>query len=231
MSENIIESLFVSLGFKVDTAGIEQMKARTESRIASALKVGALFTGAAIGIGLFTKSIAKTLGDTQDFAELNNMTSRSVEALGKVAVQNDSSLEGMRSTIQSLNGKIGEAALGLGRGAMIFRKVGLEAKDANGKVKSFDQILEDVSDRMRTMSRPEQIAMANKLGIDPSLIPLLAKGKENLKALREEAELLNPLSEEDYKLADEVDKLFIKATATAGVLSKMLGVTIDRTTP
>ena len=226
MSENIIESFFVALGFKVDTTGIETMKAKTQELTALALTVGAIFTGAAIGIGLFARSMAKSLGDTQDFAVLNNLTSRSVEALGKVAMENDGSLEGMRSTIQGLNSKLGEAALGIGRGAMIFKKVGLAARDANGHVKGFDQILEDVADRMQMLSRPEQIALANKLGIDPALIPLLAKGKDNLKALREEAELLNPLSEEDYKLADEVDRLFIKSANSVKVLWKMLAVAL-----
>lgn len=226
MAANIIESLFVALGFQVDTAGLDEMKKKTDELRESALKVGAVFTGAALGIGLLAEGVAKSMGDIASFAELNDISAKSVAALGKIATENDGSLEGMKSTIQSLNKTIGEAALGVGRGAMTFEKLGIAAKNADGKVKNVDDILSEVADKMQGLSRQEQIAMAEKLGIDPQFVKVLEKGSENLAKLREEAELLNPFSEKDYQLADEVDKLFIKAKGTLGTFTKMIGVAL-----
>lgn len=226
MAANILESFFVALGFQVDTSGLEEMKKKTEELRDSALKVGAVFTGAAAGIGLLVQGVASSMGDLYSFAELNEVSARSVAALGKIAQENDGSLEGMKSTIQSLNKTIGEASLGIGRGAMTFEKLNLAAKNADGSVKTVDDILGEVADKMQGLSRQEQIAMAEKLGIDPQFVKVLEKGSANLAKLREEAEMMNPFTEEDYKLADEVDKLFIKAKGTLGVFTKMLGVAL-----
>lgn len=226
MAANILESFFVALGFQVDTSGLEEMKKKTEELRDSALKIGAVFTGAAAGIGLLVQGVAASMGDLASFAELNEVSARSVAALGKIAQENDGSLEGMKSTIQSLNKTIGEASLGIGRGAMTFEKLNLSAKKADGSVKTVDDILGEVADKMVGLSRQEQIAMAEKLGIDPQFVKVLEKGSENLAKLREEAELMNPFTEEDYRLADEVDKLFIKAKGTLGVFTKMLGVAL-----
>jgi phage-related protein len=225
-ASNIIESFFVALGFQVDTQGLEDMKKKTDELRDSAMKVGAVFTGAAAGIGLLVQGVAASMGDLYSFAELNEVSARSVASLGKIAQENDGSLEGMKSTIQSLNKMIGEASLGIGRGAMTFEKLNLAAKRADGSVKSVDDILAEVADKMQGLSRQEQIAMAEKLGIDPQFVKVLEKGSANLAKLREEAEMLNPFTEEDYKLADEVDKLFIKAKNTLGVFTKMLGVSL-----
>lgn len=225
-ASNIIESFFVALGFQVDTQGLEDMKKKTDELRESAMKVGAIFTGAAAGIGLLVERVASSMGDLYSFAELNEVSARSVAALGKIAQENDSSLEGMKSTIQSLNKTIGEASLGVGRGAMTFEKLNLSAKRADGSVKNVDDILGEVADKMQGLSRQEQIAMAEKLGIDPQFVKVLEKGSANLAKLREEAEMMNPFTEEDYKLADEVDKLFIKAKNTLGVFTKMLGVSL-----
>lgn len=226
MAANIIESFFVSLGFEVNTEKIEEFKKKTEELRESATTIGSLFTGAAAGIGLLVQGVAASMGDIASFAELNDVSARSVAALGKIAAENDGSLEGMKSTIQSLNKTIGEAAIGVGRGAMTFEKLGLQAKRADGSVKTVDDLLAEVADKMQGLSRQEQIAMAEKLGIDPQFVKVLEKGSANLAKLREEAELLNPFTEQDYQLADQVDKLFLKAKATLGTFTKMLGVSL-----
>lgn len=223
---NILESFFVSLGFEIDNSKLDEFKKKTEELRESVLKVGAIFTGAAAGIGLLVEGVAHSMGDLYSFAELNEVTAKSVAALGKIATENDGSLEGMKSTIQSLNKTIGEAAIGIGRGAMTFEKLNLSAKRADGTVKTVDDILAEVADKMQGLSRQEQIAMAEKLGIDPQFVKVLEKGSENLAKLREEAELMNPFTERDYELADQVDKLFIKAKATLGTFTKMLGVSL-----
>jgi hypothetical protein len=223
---NVIESFFVSLGFDINTEKIEEFKQKAGGLRESVLKIGAVATGAAAGIGLLVEGVARSMGELYSFAELNDVSARSVAALGKIATENDGSMEGMKNTIQSVNKTIGEAALGIGRGAMTFEKLGLAAKRADGSVKNVDDILGEVADKMEGMSRQEQIALASKLGIDPQFVKVLEKGSENLAKLREEAELMNPFSEKDYQLADEVDKLFIKAKGTLGVFTKMIGVSL-----
>ena len=223
---NVIDSFLISLGFQTETQGAEEYKKSLESVEKTLATVAGVATAAAGLIGWAVHKAAQSMGEIWDFAELNELSARSVQALIKVGEENDVTMEGMKSTIQGLNKVIGEAALGIGRGAMTFEKLGLSAKKADGSVKGVDDMLGEVADKMQGMSRQEQLALGMKLGIDPQFVKTLAQGSENLARLREEAELFNPFKEEDYELADKVDKLFIKASKSVGVFGKQVAVSL-----
>ena len=218
----VIDSFFAKLGFQVDTQGVEQFEAKAASLRSTVLAVGALATVAAGALGAMVLKVAQGMDDVGDFADIVGMTAREVAALGKVASTNDSSMEAMKSTIQGLSNVIGQAALGVGRGAKIFETLGFEAKDATGATKGAYDMLGEVADRMKGMSAGEKLALASKMGIDSTLIPLLSKGGEAFRKLKEEAEAANPLTEEQYKQADTIVKLWNKATASAGIFTKLL---------
>lgn len=223
---NVIDSFLISLGFQTETKGADEYKKSLESVEKTLVTVAGVATAAAGIIGWAVHKAAQSMGEIWDFAELNELSARSVEALIKVGEENDVTMEGMKSTIQSLNKVIGEAALGIGRGAMTFEKLGLSAKKADGSVKSVDDMLGEVADKMQGLSRQEQLALGMKLGIDPQFVKTLAQGSENLRQLREEAELFNPFKEEDYELADQVDKLYMKASRTVEVFGKQIAVSL-----
>lgn len=218
----VIDSFFARLGFQVDTKGVEQFQAKTASLRASVLAVGAIATATAGALGAMALNVAKGMDDVGDFADIVDMTAREVAALGKVADMNDSSMAAMQSTIQGLSSVTGQAALGVGRGAKIFETLGFQAKDATGKVKGAYDMLGEVADRMKGMTAGEKLALAGRMGIDKSLIPLLSKGSAAFRKLKEEAEASNPLTEEQYAQADKVVKLWNTATRNAGVFTKVL---------
>jgi hypothetical protein len=222
----ILGSFAVGLGFTVDTAGIEKFQRRAEELRAAALRLGAVAAGAAIGIGMMVEKAAEGMGELQHFAELNKLSAKEVAALNRVGQDNLITNEAMESSIQSLNIKTGEAVAGVGRGAMIFKKFGLQAKDAQGHTKTFNTILGDVAAKMQHMSRQANMAMAARLGIDPKMVPLLEKGKEYLDGLTNQARAANPFSDEDYERALKVDVLFTKAKRTLTVLTNQIAVAL-----
>lgn len=222
----ILDEFLVNLGFEVNTEKLAEFNAKAAELKESIIKIGAVAAGAAIGLGLLAIGVAESMGEIYKFAELNEISAKSLAALGKIATENGSSMDGMKSSVQGLNRVIGEAALGVGRGAMLFEKMGLKAKDNTGKVKGFDTMLSEISDKMKGLGRQEQIALASKLGIDPTLVQLLGKGSANLKSLREEAEALNPLTEKQYQQAEEVNKLYVKAKGSIGVFTKLIGASL-----
>lgn len=218
----VIDSFFARLGFQVDAQGVEQFQAKTASLRSSILAIGALTTVAAAGIAAMVMSTAKGMDDVGDFADIVGMAAREVAALNKVASMNDSSADAMKSSIQGLSSVIGQASLGVGRGAKIFETLGFEAKDATGATKGVYDMLGEVADRMQGMGAGEKLAMASKMGIDASLIPLLSKGGAAFRKMKEEAEAANPLTEEQYAQADRIVKLWDKAAAGAGIFTKVL---------
>jgi hypothetical protein len=223
---SVLDSFFVQLGFDINTEKIAEFRGQADALKKSVLEVGAVFIGASAGLALLVHSVAESMGAIQDFAELNELSARSVAALGKIATANDSSVEGLQSTLQSLTRQAGEAALGIGRATIIFQKLGIAAKNSDGTVKKADQLLGEIADKMQNLSRQEQIGMAAKLGIDAPLVKLLSQGGDNLAKLREEAELFNPFTDADYELAEKVDKLFTKAKDSVGVFAKIIGVSL-----
>lgn len=204
MAENVIDSFLVALGFEVDEVGLDKFTEKVEELKESIVAVAAIAAGAAAGIGLFVGKIAGEMDDLGDFADLNQVSAAAVEQLGYAAQLNGSSLEQMKSSVAGLNRVMGEAVLGVGRGALIFQRLGFSAKNADGSVKSLEEMLGDISEKMQGMSRQAQIAMAEKLGLDASLVPMLAKGKEAIHEYREEAEAFGGLSDDDFKAAGDL---------------------------
>lgn len=199
----IIDSFFAQLGFEIDDARLKQFQTSMESGRATALALGGAIIAAGGAIALFVDRIANHLDELGDFAEKNQVGVEAIQELGHAAQLNGSSLEDVKSSIERVNKAIGEAVLGVGRGAKSFEKLGFSAKDSEGKVKTFDSLLMEVSDRMQGLSRQEQIAMAEKLGIDGNLVPMLAKGSAAIAELREEARAFGVASSEDTAVAGE----------------------------
>lgn len=222
----VIDSLFVRLGFLPDTAGLEKFNGLAEKAKGAMLGLGAALTGAAVGIGLFVKQSAKEMDDIGDFAEMVGMSAREVQALGVVAMENDSSLEGMEGTIRSITVSTGQAAMGFGRAAMVFKKFGLHAKNADGSTKNFNEMLGDIAAKMQTLDLGKRNALGARLGIDPMLVKLLAQGKENFDALVEEARKENPFAEKDYQLAHDADVAFKRAHHRIGILRNQIAVAL-----
>lgn len=232
----IIDSLLVQLGFNVDENGIGQFEKKVQvaaNQVMGLVKVAGI---AAAAVGAFVYSVASSMDDLGDFADRNDVGVESLQELGYAAQLNGSSLDAVKASVQGVNSVIGQAITGVGRGAKMFEKFGLSARNADGSVKNFDQILDDVAKRMQGMDRREALSMAEKLGIDASLVPMLQSGAANIATLREEARAFGVTSEDDAKaagaFADAMDrtKFMIQALTNSLAVGLMPMVTdvIDR---
>jgi len=221
-----LDELWVALGFKIDAKNLEKFEGLAEKAKSTMLGLGAAIAGAATGIGLMVEKAAGDMGDVQNFAEQMGISAREVAALGKVAAENDSSLEAMKGSLRSLTVMTGQAASGVGRGAMFFKKYHIAAKNADGSTKDLNEVLGDVIDKMAGMDRVKRIALGQRLGFDDATIYLMGQGRKNFEKLRLAALKSNPLTNEDYELADKTDKLFEKAASSVGLLNKRIAVAL-----
>lgn len=224
MAANIIESFFVSLGFEINTEKLDEFEQKLAAARGTVLTVGAVAATVAAGIGLFVSKVAEGIDELGDFADVEQVSVEALQEIGYAAQLSGSSLEAVKASVSGVNKTVGEAVLGIGRGAQTFEKLGMSAKNADGSIKSFDQVLEEVAGRMDGLSRQEQIALAEKLGIDRSLIPLLAKGRGELEALRKEAQAFGVATEEDAKKAGELMDSLDRTRFMLGALGKYIAV-------
>jgi hypothetical protein len=203
-----LESFFVALGFEIDTKELDNFEKTLDGAKQSVMSMTAVAGAAAAAIGVFVYSIAQSVDELGDFAEQEQVSAQAIQEFGHAAQLNGSSVDALKSTIQGLNRVTGEAINGLGRGQKAFETFGLQAKDSQGNVKTFDTLLLEVADKMQGMSRQAAISMAEKLGIDRSLIPLLMKGRDAIQELRLEAQAFGVTTDEELVAAGEFTDAF-----------------------
>jgi hypothetical protein len=208
----IIDSLLIRLGFESHPEELEGFAKSAEKAKHMALGMGAAVAGAFAGIEELVKGTAEKMGGIQNFSEQMGISARSVANLGLVARENDSSLGAMEDGLRSMTVMAGQAAQGVGRGALMFKAYGLHAKDANGHVKTTEELLGDVAAKLHAMpSLAQQQALGSRLGFDPATVKLLSEGRGHFEALLESAGKRNPFSDRQYEDAEKAEKMFRKA--------------------
>jgi hypothetical protein len=220
----ILDSFFVALGFENDDTNAEKYEGSLKSLRESALGLIGVFVGAAAAVGGLAISAAESLGAIQDFAELNDVSAAEIHGLSIAGKEYDLTLQGVESTYQGLNVSIGQAALHLGRAGQVFQRVGLQAKNADGSVKSVREVLGDVADKMQDMNAGERLALASRLGIDANFTKILKEGRDAFDDWADSAK--SPFNDKQFEQAERIDKLWLKASATFKSLATVIGVAL-----
>ena len=221
----VIDSLLVSLGFQVKPEGLQDFAKLTERAKTGMLAIGVAAGVAFEGIEHLFHGAATRLGGIKEFSDQMGISTRTVAALGEVADENGSSLEGMEGGLRGLTMMAIQADRKLGRGAMVFKTFGLEARDSNHHLKSAEVLLGEVADKMEKLKTPgERNLLGSRMGFDPEMVELLSKGRANLEALRQESEQANPFGEKDYEAALQAERGFRKAGAAVTLLRDRIAV-------
>jgi TP901 family phage tail tape measure protein len=137
----------------------------------------AKWAGAAIAAGSVAVAIQRTADKFNDLGDVvsrvGNATVKELDRLGYVAELTGSDANTATASFENLSRTIGEAAQGIGRGALVFEKLGLSAKDAQGNVKTTTQVLDEIKVKIKDLSKAEQSAYIQRLGLDRSVIGML----------------------------------------------------------
>lgn len=137
----------------------------------------AKWAGAAIAAGSVAVAIQRTADKFNDLSDVvsrvGNATVKELDRLGYVAELTGSDANTATASFENLSRTIGEAAQGIGRGALVFEKLGLSAKDAQGNVKTTTQVLDEIKVKIKDLSKAEQSAYIQRLGLDRSMIGML----------------------------------------------------------
>ncbi len=192
-----------------------------------------------IGGGLFAlvKRSADAADATNDMAARVGINVGSLQRLGWAAQMAGSNQEEMGQGIANLNKRIVAAASGNKAMAENFRRLGINVKDATGKLKPTEQVMAEIADKFQDMpdgAKKSAIAMAllgNQVGL--KLVPTLNGGAEGLKAAGDEFERLHGTLTQDTadaagKFNDGLDRMF---SALGGVQQAIAGKLLPILTP
>jgi hypothetical protein len=156
------------------------------------------FVEAQIGAGAQLKRTAEQLGTETD----------ELQALQLAAGEAGVSVDAMTAGLRFLNRNLGEAAQG-GEKALVFKKLGIAVKDANGQIRPAGDVMGDLADAIAEMpNAAEKTTTAMKLlgrgGVE--LIPLLNKGGEAFQEARKSMqELGGGMSKEFVESAEKAE--------------------------
>lgn len=137
----------------------------------------AKWAGAAIAAGSVAVALQRTADKFNDLGDVvsrvGNATVKELDRLGYVAELTGSDANTATASFENLSRTIGEAAQGIGRGAQVFEKLGLSAKDAQGNVKTTTQVLDEIKVKIQDLSKVEKSAYIQRLGLDRTMIGML----------------------------------------------------------
>lgn len=207
----IIDEFLVRLGALVDDSGIAKFAGGLAGLGGIAAAASAVVGGALTKINDFVGETLDSLDHMNDLADRTNTSLEFIQEFGYAAQINGSSVEKASASIEGLSQVIGEAANGLGRGAMTFQKLGLSAKNADGSVKTVNQVIGEVQDKIKNLSAQQQQSILAKLGIDASMIQTLRLSRDELAKFYQEAHDLGVITADGADAAgdynDAMDRL------------------------
>ena len=171
--------------------GLQQLSG-TLGDIGKGLVAGAIATGLTMVVNKFAEAVQKTIDFGDELGKLSQKTGIATDELSGLAYAGDLagvSLQGLANGYRKLAQSMFEAKDGTSEQAEYFRMLGIEVEDANGKLKSTEEIMYQLADVFKEMEDgPEKTAIAMKLlgkaGAD--MIPFLNQGSEAIKAFKEE---------------------------------------------
>jgi len=210
--------------------------AAVSSRFAAgfaAMKTAVGVLGVAIGareIVTGLKNIADHIDNVGKVAERIGMTTEALSELQYAAKMNGSSAEQMTVALQKLSINIGLAASGSGTAKNAFDAMGIKIKDANGAIKSTEQIFGEIADKFSSyQDGADKSALANaifgKSGVE--LVNVLNLGKSGLSDMAAEARQFGQVVDSQAAKAaaqfnDDLSRLSSVATAAGQSLLKGL---------
>lgn len=204
----VADELVTLLSFKLG-AGSEQALKMIEDGIKTVKTEVTKWAAAATAAGAATAAFLTSAGDRainlQKLSQETNLSTESLQAwqyaaesVGASAGAVTSDLANMLKTMSSpIPGELN----------MELMMLGVSVHNASGQLRSADEVLKDVGDKLNKMSNARAIQWAERVGISNDTLMLLKQGRQGLSELFEEAQLVGAIIPEDaIKRGAELNK-------------------------
>lgn len=165
-----IKEFLVKLGFDIDEVALAKF---TKSVSESSLKIlgfGAAASVAALGVVASVAHIAKEYREFALLADQLKTTTSELDEFVDSATILGASSDDATSSMSRLSKNVADAALGVGRAKLIFEKMGISVKNANGETRSTVEVMGELQQKMQKMDRAGQLRVLERLGLDPKML-------------------------------------------------------------
>lgn len=196
-------------------------------KLGDSIKLLAGMTAAlgAVGAGMmaWTSSVLANEQPLIDLADQTGVAVEKIQELQFIASKSNSSAEALSASLLELNKRIGEASEG---GIEEFRKLGVAIRDANGDMRSADDVLMQIGERFRELdlSTAQQQHFADRFGLDVSLLTMLRRTNTEMSDMAQQARDLGILNEEQVASAAEYNDALTTLKFGLGGLKRLIAV-------
>jgi hypothetical protein len=167
------------------------------------------------GIGLIVKQSLDAADRLAKLSKNIGINSDMLQELSFAASQTGVNQEALNSSLMRFSRRVGEAQGGNAQYAKSFEDMGLKLTEANGKLKSSEEVFLDVADAIKANEDPAARALMafDAFGLaGGQLINLLSQGSEGIKRYADEANKLGIVLDSEVlaeaeRVNDEFDKM------------------------
>jgi hypothetical protein len=185
-------------------------------------------TGAALGV--FINGYADATGLIGDTAERTGISRERFQELGFAAKLTGSSSEVLAGALQKMNINVGAATKGSKELKDMFSGLGINIRDAGGKLKSTDQLFDTFVDRISKIKDPTLQAQAAVKVFGKSateLLPLIKGGGAGIKDMAAEARRLGiVLSDDAVRDGEAFGDILDTLKAAVGGVGNIIGTAL-----
>ncbi len=200
-----------SISLKAVTAGVKGLG--TAARVTTAG-----ITAAAASMVTLAENTAATGKEISVMAERTGFSTKAYQEWDYIAKQAGTTMDTLQGGITDLAEKMDDAAKGEGEAAEIFKKLGVNVTDTNGKLRNQQDVFEDTVKALQNVENASQRqALATKLmsTTGEELLPLLNGEIGSIDELKKSAEELGlVMSEDALKASSEYEKSFSNLQGT-----------------
>lgn len=215
-AEDRTRSAFASVASNIDG-----LKSKVDGVVGRFGALGAVLSAAIGAIQL--RGVIDTLDQLDDLSEKSGIAVERLSALRFAGEAVGTPLEDIATGARKLAQNMAAAAGGSTEAAAAFKAIGVEVKNADGTLRSTDQVLLDIAERFSGYrDGAAKAALAQDIfgRSGEKLIPLLNQGRGGIEKLTDEAKALGVVFGEDLAkkaatLNDNINKLRLASEAAA----------------
>jgi hypothetical protein len=205
MSGTVIDELVMLLGIEVDPtmqAGLDKFGKGIDAISGFAKYAGSALIATATSVAYFTDQVADSTNELDKLHRLTGLNTDTFQAMGIAAEMVGGNFDNLLGDMKSLTKNMSSPIPGEYNNTLFM--LGINMKKANGELKSADEVLLDIADKMEGMNDVEQLQWSDRIGLSEDTLLLLKEGRTEIERLQKQAEEFPLiLSEQQLKNARE----------------------------
>ncbi|GLC32923.1 phage tail tape measure protein [Clostridium omnivorum] len=186
--------------------------------------------GAATGLFAMASKASETAANIDDISQRTNLSAKTLQEFKYAAEMSGFSLDTIEGSAKKLTATLGKVKDGNKDTTVLFKQLGVSVVDANGKLKSTDEVFPQVLAKLADMDNQTErnalmMQLFGKSAMD--MAPLLNGGSAGIKQLTDEANKLGlVMSDDAVSSGAQFDDMLTQAKSSLGALATKIGIEV-----